>query len=160
MASLFELVHWCRTFLPGWSSCDSVFLLREPPDPRDRRLLSGGASDLIGMMSTASSVLQIRKVVEATDRDGLIRSLNPCPLTSLSLCAQGPRQEDLTVSYDGGSFVPKCRELGPGSLLLLCRMLNIYSDQRRTEEGEDQHSVHSTTERPPQSLPSSFSSYS
>lgn len=119
-----------------------MFLLREPPDPRDRRLLSGGASDLIGT-STASSVLQIRKVVEATDRDGLIKSLNPCPPTSLSLCAQGPRLEDLTVSYDDGSFVPKCRELGPGSLLLLCRMLNIYSDQRRTEqEGEDQHSVH------------------
>ena len=136
-----------------------MFLLRKPLDPRDRRLLSGGASDLIGM-STASSVLQIWKVVEATDGDRLIRSLNLCPPTSSSLCAQGPRQEDLTVSYDDGSFVPKCRELGPGSLLLLCRMLNIYSDQRKTEEGEDQHSVHSTTERPPQSLPSSFSDYS
>lgn len=116
-----------------------MFLLREPPDRRDRRLLSGGASDLIGT-STASSVLQMPKVVEAAD--GLIRSLNPCPPTSLSLCAQGPRQEDLTVSYKYGSFVPTRRELGPGSLLVLCRMLNVYSDQRRTEqEGEDQHSV-------------------
>lgn len=98
-----------------------MFLLREPPDPRDRHLLSGGASDLIGT-SAASSVLQIPKVVEATD--GLIKSLNPCPPTGLSLCAQGPRQEDLTVSYNCGSFDPICQELDPGSLLLLCRMLN------------------------------------
>lgn len=117
-----------------------MFLLRKPPDPRDRRLLSGGASDLIGT-SAASSVLQIPKVVEAAD--GLIRSLNPCPaLPQAYHCAQGPRQEDLTVSYKYGSFVPTCRELGPGSLLVLCRMLNIYSDQRRTkQEGEDRHSV-------------------
>lgn len=63
--------------------------------------------------------------------DGLNQKPQPLPPTSLSLCAQGPRQKDLTASYKYVNFVHICWELGRGSLLLLCRVLNIDSDQRR-----------------------------
>lgn len=96
--------------------------------------------------------------------DGLNQKPQPLPPTSLSLCAQGPRQKDLTASYKYVNFVHTCWELGRGSLLLLCRVLNIDRDQRRTGQMVGNSTRHcisllstTVTMHPP---PRSFSSYS